>query len=352
MGRLLRRLAAALCAALLPPALAVAAEPTPHGEFRGAMATDYPTWFRESFLELAEDVAEAKAAGKRVVLIFYQDGCPYCHALVNRNLAQKDIETLLRARFEVIALNLWGDRPLTTPDGARMSEKQYGARLGVQFTPTVVFLDESGKTVLRLNGYIPPAKFKVALDFVAGRHDARTSYRDYAAAHEPPAAPGAAAGKAKGALGAASFFAPGPHDLKKLRRPLAVFFEQKDCPDCETLHRGALADAEVRAALAGAHVVQLDMWGSEALVTPQGARTTAKDWARALDIRYAPSVVVFDADGREAIRAESEFKSFHLRGIVEYVTSGAHRREPSFQRYLAAKAEALREAGQTVDIWR
>ena len=45
---------------------------------------DKPDWFKNSFLDIREDVADAKAAGKRLVLYFYQDGCPYCKKLPRR----------------------------------------------------------------------------------------------------------------------------------------------------------------------------------------------------------------------------------------------------------------------------
>jgi hypothetical protein len=57
------------------------------GEFFGAMETEYPDWFKESFLELEEDVQEAGEAGRRVMLFFHQAGCPYCNLLVERNLS-------------------------------------------------------------------------------------------------------------------------------------------------------------------------------------------------------------------------------------------------------------------------
>lgn len=37
-----------------------------------------------------------------------------------------------------------------------MPEKSFAKSLRVQFTPTLLMLDEKGETVLRLNGYIPP----------------------------------------------------------------------------------------------------------------------------------------------------------------------------------------------------
>ena len=37
-----------------------------------------PDWFKLSFLDIRDDIEEAADSGKRVLLYFYQDGCPYC----------------------------------------------------------------------------------------------------------------------------------------------------------------------------------------------------------------------------------------------------------------------------------
>ena len=129
------------------------------------------------------DIAEAKANNKRVMLFFTQDNCPYCNALVERNLAQKEIEQRMRERFEVIAINMWGDREIMGLDGTKHTEKSFAASLKVQFTPTLLFFDETGKTILRLNGYLPPARFKTALEYVAQGREKEISYRDYIAAN-------------------------------------------------------------------------------------------------------------------------------------------------------------------------
>ena len=69
----------------------------PVGKFLGAKPTEYPAWFKDSFLDLEEDVQEARDSGKRVMLFFHQHGCPYCNVMVERNLAQKDIEEKVRS---------------------------------------------------------------------------------------------------------------------------------------------------------------------------------------------------------------------------------------------------------------
>ncbi|HKJ75863.1 MAG TPA: thioredoxin fold domain-containing protein, partial [Gammaproteobacteria bacterium] len=76
-----------------------------------------PAWFKASFLDLPEDVAEARDGGKRLMLYFYQDGCPYCAKLIDDNFGRSDIEQTARRNFEVVAINMWGDRQVTGLDG-------------------------------------------------------------------------------------------------------------------------------------------------------------------------------------------------------------------------------------------
>lgn len=314
------------------------------GAYLGARETVYPAWFKEGFLDLAEDVAEARAQGKRVLLLFTQDNCPYCNLLVERNLSQRDIEASLKAKFDVIAFNLWGDREVKGLDGRTYTEKAYGAALKVQFTPTLMFLDESGRTLLRLNGYVPPGRFKAALDWVADKAETRQPFRDFVAARE--------GAEGKGELTVAPFFSPPKAMKRPSGRPLALFFEQKDCPDCAVLHRRVLADPEVRALLGHFDVVQLDMWSRQAVPGLDGQPVTPRDLARDLGVNYAPGIVLFDAAGREIIRWEAGFRVFHTAGMLDYARSGAFASEPNFQRYLSARAEHVRESGRDVNIWR
>ena len=337
------------CAAILFVAnFTASAAEVKRGNYHGALATEYPAWFKDSFLNLREDIAEAKSRQKRVMLLFTQDKCPYCNALVERNLAQKEIEQRMRERFEVIAINLWGDREVIALDGTKHTEKSFSTALRVQFTPTLLFFDETGQMILRLNGYLPPVRFKTALEYVAQSKEKEISYRDYIAANTPPSS--------GGELIKEDFFKPAPYELRRKLgakgRPLAVFFEQKDCPSCAELHQKVLSDAETRSVIRKLDVVQLDMWSNTPVLTPQGKRQTAREWAKALDVKYAPTIVLFDEQGQEIIRSEAFFKIFHTQGIFAYLAEGGYKTEPDFQRYLSARAEQQREQGKDVDIWR
>lgn len=319
------------------------------GELEGGVNPGYhapPAWFKDSFLDLRDDLAEASAEGRRLLLYFYQDGCPYCAKLLEDNFGQRTIADKTRTRFDVVAVNMWGDREVTGLDGQVYTEKDFATAMRVMFTPTLVFLDEGGMQLLRVNGYYHPHKFDAALDYASGKAPAGMSFPDFLAR--------AAATPASNELNTQAFFQPGPHNLSRHKipagRPLVVFFEQRQCSACDELHADVLVREETRRLLDRFDVVQLDMRAKAPLMTPRGDRSTAADWARQLNILYAPSLVFFDEQGSEVFRTEAYLKSFHVQSALDYVSSGAYKREPSFQRFVQARADHLREQGIVVDL--
>lgn len=144
-----------------------------------ADAAKKPDWFQQSPANLVQDIATATRNSKRVVLYFYQESCPYCAKLLKHNFGNAEIAAKTRQHFEVIPINLWGSNTVTDNEGNTLSEAAFAAGQDVQATPTLLFLDEGGAEVLRVNGYYPPPKFNLALDYVAGRHDREGSFKDY-----------------------------------------------------------------------------------------------------------------------------------------------------------------------------
>jgi len=99
----------------------------------------HQTWFSTGFLDLREDFAEAKAAGKRLAVIFEQRGCIYCTKMHTEVLAKRYINDYVRENFHIVQLDLWGSREVTDFDGKKLPEKALAERWSVLFTPTVVF---------------------------------------------------------------------------------------------------------------------------------------------------------------------------------------------------------------------
>ena len=151
-------------------------------------AIDIPDWFAVTFLEIPEDVRDAAREGKRVMVYFGQDGCGWCRKLMEVNFRQEDIVRRTRTHFVSIALDILGDREVRWVDGRRMTEKQLTRALGIRYTPTLIFLDEKGAVVARVNGYLPPRRFAATLDYAAGQAGRGMRFEDYL--NSLPADPG------------------------------------------------------------------------------------------------------------------------------------------------------------------
>jgi len=129
-----------------------------------ARANEIPDWFAETFLDVREDAAEAAKEGRRLMLYFWLEGCPYCREL--ETVTFRDPATVARMKREVVAvaINVRGDRDVTWTDGTKMSEKELTRHLKIRGTPTLVFFDEKGAIALRSSGYLDPAQFSRLLD--------------------------------------------------------------------------------------------------------------------------------------------------------------------------------------------
>jgi thioredoxin-related protein len=305
-----------------------------------------PHWFKESFLDLREDVAEAAAEDRRLLLYFYQDGCPYCSKLLQDNFGQKDIADKTQQYFDTIAINMWGDREVTGLDGELTTEKQFAVKQKVMFTPTLVFLDEQGNQLLRINGYYAPHKFMAALDYVGQKMEGETAFRDYVAQVKPE--------PSTGMLHTEVSTVAEPYDLRAEARgnkkPMLVFFEQQQCAACDELHQDILRRDGSAELLGQFDVLVLDMWSDTPVTTPSGEKTTTREWARSLEVNYAPSMVFFNTAGEVVFRTGGYLKAFHVQSVMDYVASGAYREQPELQRYIDDRAHHLREEGVEVNL--
>ena len=147
------------------PAMSSTNDLLPEAEI-GDQGIHVQPWFHEGFLDLGEDLKEAAAEGKRLVIIWEQRGCPYCKKMHEVNLRIPRIVDYVKDNFYVIQLNMWGDREVTDFDGEVLTEKKLANKYAVLFTPTVQFFPESlekvaGRAgnkaeVVRIPGYFKP----------------------------------------------------------------------------------------------------------------------------------------------------------------------------------------------------
>jgi thioredoxin-related protein len=305
-----------------------------------------PPVFVETLLELPDDAAQAAKSGKRLLLYFGQVGCPYCKELMQTSFTQKAIADKTAKHFLPIAFNLFGDREVTWFDGKLRSEKEFAKFLKVQFTPTLLLLDEKGNIIARINGYYPPHRFSAALDYSAQRLEGKLSFAEHMKAVPKTGA--------SATLHEQPFFMKPPFTLSRKRgdKPLAALFESRHCAPCDELHQEGFKRDKTLAAISKLDVARFSLSGRDPLITPDGRSSNAEAWGRELGISYTPSVVFFDDRGKEVFRLEAYVRPFHFTSSFEYVASGAYRNEPEFQRFLQNKAEHMKQSGEKLELWK
>jgi thioredoxin-related protein len=297
----------------------------------------YPDWFKFSLGDLNDDLEEARNSGKKGIITYFgQKRCAYCEQFFKTSLADTDIQNYLRKHYDIIAFDIWGIDEVIDTDGKVYTERELSLHYKTNFTPSLVFYDLEGTPVFRLRGFYPPYKFRAALQFAVEEFYKTEKFSDYFARANP--------GEyfLLGGLTERDFFLEQPYDLAALvgnDKATAVFFEQGNCHACDLLHSDPLAKDLSLQEIEKMNVIQLNMWADTPVVTPQGVKTTAKDWARSLDIFYAPSIVFFDNNGKEIIRVDSVTYFYRLWGVLDYVNQKGYEKSSDYQEWRLKQRE-------------
>ena len=99
-------------------------------------------WMRDTFKDLTEDLAEANAEGKRLMIIIEQRGCIYCKKMHEEVFPIPEIAQYIEDNFFVVQINMFGDVEVTDFDGTALPEKDMVKRWGALFTPNIYFFPE------------------------------------------------------------------------------------------------------------------------------------------------------------------------------------------------------------------
>ncbi len=119
-------------------------------------------WMRDTFKDLREDLEEANAEGKRMLLMVEQRGCSYCAKMHREVYPREELKTYIEDNFFVVQLNLHGDTEIVDFDGETLTEKQAVRKWGVMFTPSILFLPEKveeDKTAQQVAVAVMPGAF-------------------------------------------------------------------------------------------------------------------------------------------------------------------------------------------------
>jgi len=119
---------------------------------------------------------DAVRAGKQGLMIYFgQKYCVYCKLLLEGNFGKPDILDYTQKHFDVIGIDIHGQREVTALDGSQWNERGFSVNQNINFTPTLTFFDERGKEILRLDSVVQFYRLRNVLDYVTSG-----AYRHYA----------------------------------------------------------------------------------------------------------------------------------------------------------------------------
>lgn len=310
------------------------------GSIKGGVTHQAPAWFKESFLEIADDVEEAAEENKHVILFFQLNDCPYCDRMLEESFEAEPLTSYIRQHFDTIAINVRGDREIAFNEEISVTEKELSNILKVFGTPAIVFLDKENKTIARVDGYRAPQRFQTVLEYVASGAYQTRSLADYQSAQ---------LARNVYQLRENPLFSD-ITDLSSVDGPLMVIFEDSSCYDCNEFHDGILAHAEVQKEISPFTIVRLDTDSDNTITDLYGNKTTAAKLAEEYEMLYRPGVLAFD-EGHLIRRIDSLFFPHHFKESMRYIAGGYYK-TIDYATYSQQRTEELLAAGVDIDLGR
>ena len=302
----------------------------------------HPSWWKQSFLDIADDASEAAEEGKQLIVYFYLDGCPYCTKMAREHFTKSPYIDFIKDNFDVIAINVLGSLEVTRSDGSVMTEKELSEKLNVRFTPGMLFFDGSGNQVLRLDGYRNQTQFEQVLRYVATRSYLTQSLSKYLARLSEE--------KDSGYTFIKNNAFVDTYDLGSLPdKPIMVIFEDKSCyVECTEFHNKFLASSEAQSLMSMMSVVRWDANSKKTITDHKGNKTTVRDFADSQNIVYRPGVLVIDGGVIKA-RRNSYTVLHHFLGGLEYIATRSYMTQ-SRSEFSREREARILDSGQNIDL--
>jgi len=131
-----------------------------------------------SFLNLKEDLEDAKRDGKYLFIMFHQEGCPFCDKMYRVTFQDPKVKEYFTKHFYMVLIDIKGSNPVVDFNGKEMTEKQFAHKHRVRATPVFLFVDYEGKQILKMVGYIPPRDWLIIGRYIVeGHYKNKSLYR-------------------------------------------------------------------------------------------------------------------------------------------------------------------------------
>ena len=147
----------------------------PPGKFELEEMNDEPFFMRPPYaLDRRHFAAE-----KPLVVFFEQQSCHACDILHTEPLGKREIRDMIR-QFDAVQLDVNSDVPVLTPSGEHLTAREWANKLDVFYTPALIFFDESGKEIIRLDSVAGQHRLQGVMRYVLSKaYEKYPTYLEY-----------------------------------------------------------------------------------------------------------------------------------------------------------------------------
>ena len=121
---------------------------------------------RDFFMDVPESLDRTKTPGDKPLAVFFEKGdCHACDLLHSGPL--NDERTIAEIeKMDAVQLNMSSEQEITTPGGETLKVVDWADRLGLFHAPTLLFFDEKGKEIMRVDSVVRFYRLWGVLDYI------------------------------------------------------------------------------------------------------------------------------------------------------------------------------------------
>ncbi|MDH5649254.1 MAG: thioredoxin family protein [Gammaproteobacteria bacterium] len=125
---------------------------------------DYP------FNNYDNGLAAAKQNNKYIFIYYGREGCGYCDKTNKESFSQAKVKQVYLNHYNLVYIDAEGGNRITLPNGEVITEMQFGPRIKALVTPVFIFLEPSGKEIVKVPGFQSERDLLNLHAYVEGEH--------------------------------------------------------------------------------------------------------------------------------------------------------------------------------------
>ncbi|MBT3025590.1 MAG: thioredoxin fold domain-containing protein [Candidatus Thiodiazotropha sp. (ex Ctena orbiculata)] len=121
------------------------------------------------FIPPPHNLDRSRFPGQRPLVVYFEQGnCHACDVLHGQPLRDPAINRLLRG-FDNVQLDISEETPVITPGGEKTTAHQWSRDLGLFYTPSLIFFDERGKEIIRVDSVVRFYRLRKVINYITSR---------------------------------------------------------------------------------------------------------------------------------------------------------------------------------------